>query len=146
MRLTYQYLVGLLTVSLICLLSFAPVKKNKIDGVWKKLSYTNVNGEHQNWMRTKYKFISGNRFAWLDFDEKTGRVYGGGGGTFTLKKNVYIEYLEYYMADSNAIGDSIVFSLRLDGDKWYHKGNWPYSGGEIRIDEGMGAREVMYSL
>ena len=111
------------------------IKKEDIQGLWSIVSYTDVNGEEKTWMRSKYKFIVANRFAWMDFSPEKKEFYGSGGGTFELDGNTYKEALEYYYSDPRLVGDTIVFHCRLEGNRWYHRGSWRTPDGYIFINE-----------
>lgn len=111
------------------------ILKNKIEGVWKKLTYTDIYEIVHEWQREKYKFISSERFAWMDFDESTGQVFGTGGGTYTFDGKTYTENLEYYLQDSTVIGTTITFSAEFNKGKWYHKGTFHTPNGDIEINE-----------
>ena len=109
--------------------------KSKLEGVWKKLTYTDIYEIVHEWKREKYKFISKERFAWMDFDKETGQVFGTGGGTYTFDGKTYTENLEYYLQDSTVIGTTITFTAEFDQGKWYHKGTFHTPNGDIEINE-----------
>lgn len=111
------------------------VLKNKIQGVWKIISYTDVNGDKRSWIREKYKFITKERFAWIDYNNDTGGLLGSGGGTYSFDGSTYTETLEYYLADSTVIGTEIMFTARFEKGKWLHKGVFTTPHGDINIDE-----------
>jgi len=113
----------------------ASMRKSKIEGLWKIVSYTDIYDIKREWMREKYKFVSEERFAWMDYDKETGQVFGSGGGTYTFDRNTYTETLEYYLADSTVIGTTITFTAEIKKGKWYHKGVFKTPNGNIKIDE-----------
>ena len=109
--------------------------KSKLEGVWKKQTYTDIYEIVHEWQREKYKFISKERFAWMDFDEDTGQVFGTGGGTYTFDGKTYTETLEYYLEDSTVIGTKIIFTAEFKQGKWFHKGVFSTPNGDIQINE-----------
>lgn len=133
---------GLVLGCILCL-SFLPndrpvkdrITVDQVQGLWKIVSFTDIEGEVRPWMRSKYKFVVGERFAWMDFDKVAKKFYGSGGGTFHIEDDVYMEVLEYYFADNRVVGDTIVFSCRIEDGMWYHKGSWRTPDGYVFIDE-----------
>ncbi|MEM6631576.1 MAG: DUF4488 domain-containing protein [Bacteroidota bacterium] len=134
------------TLPLICFLALSFVSlqtpeadreilKSKLEGVWKKLIYTDIYEIQHEWARPKFKFISKERFAWMDFDDETGQIFGSGGGTYTFDGTNYVENLEYYLEDSTVIGTQIAFTAEFKKGKWYHKGTFKTPNGDIEIKE-----------
>ena len=109
--------------------------KSRLEGVWKKLTYTDIYEIKHEWVRPKYKFISKERFAWMDFDDKTGQIFGTGGGTYTFDGTNYVETLEYYLEDSTVIGTQIAFTAEFKKGQWHHKGTFKTPNGDIEINE-----------
>ncbi len=62
-----------------------------------------------------------------------GSVWAGG-GTYRVEDGKYIEIVEYHSMAS-LVGQSLVFSYRLDGDRWYHSGDFEAGGRKFHIRE-----------
>jgi len=135
-----RHILSILVIPLILLVwGFAPrpeyPPKKKLEGLWKIVTYTDMYGIEHDWMREKYKFISKTRFAWMDFEPEKKKFYGSGGGRYLYDGKTYREVLEYYYADNRVVGDTLVFSCTLKGDKWYHEGVFHTPDGDIHIKE-----------
>jgi hypothetical protein len=74
--------------------------------------------------RVHLKHITSTHFTWLQHDAKSRQISRGGGGTYTVKGNEYIEQVEYGIGGDikPMIGHADHFTWRVEGNKWYHRG------------------------
>lgn len=104
--------------------SDAPVKTIDLQGTWKLISGTKVSRGLTTYTdytkdQQMIKIINGTHFAFLkhnlkpDAEGKNG--FDGGGGTYQLRKDQYIEHLDYYN-DKNWEGKSFTFKVTMIKD------------------------------
>ena len=101
-----------------------------IQGTWKLITGTTIEkGDTVIASYTKnvsfIKIINETHFAFLQHDLNKGKDYSvmfsAGGGTYSLKDNVYTEHLEY-CNDRNWEGNDFKFTLEIIGDTLVQKG------------------------
>ena len=101
-----------------------------IQGTWKLITGTTIEkGDTVVASYTKnvsfIKIINETHFAFLQHDLNKGKDYSvmfsAGGGTYSLKDNVYTEHLEY-CNDRNWEGNDFKFTLEITGDTLVQKG------------------------
>jgi hypothetical protein len=125
------------------LLSCAPEKKNKLEGVWELVSAkytipdTTYESTQANW--TQIKLITKSHFAFVG--EKPNRphhkgwgtdserlaaadAFLAGGGTYTLEGDTYTEHVEYFLTP-NYVPVSMSFKCQVEGDQWILTGKLP---------------------
>jgi len=62
-----------------------------------------------------------------------GSVWAGG-GSYRVEDGKYIENVEYHSIAS-LVGRSLVFNYRIEGDRWYHSGDFEAGGRKFHIRE-----------
>ena len=62
-----------------------------------------------------------------------GMMYAGG-GTYTLDGDTYTEVIEYHF-NPMLIGQTVSFTCRLQGERWYHSGIFEIDGERFNIEE-----------
>jgi hypothetical protein len=62
-----------------------------------------------------------------------GEIFGGG-GTWTLDGDVYIETIRYH-SHPELVGAEAVFQCRVEGDIWHHNGDFMAHGRHYVINE-----------
>jgi hypothetical protein len=62
-----------------------------------------------------------------------GSVWAGG-GSYRIEDGKYIENVEYHSMPF-LVGRSLMFSYRLEGDRWYHDGDFEAGGRRFHIRE-----------
>ena len=101
-----------------------------IQGTWKLITGTTIEkGDTVVASYTKnvsfIKIINATHFSFLQHDLNKGKDYSvmfsAGGGTYSLKDNVYTEHLEY-CNDRNWEGNDFNFTLEITGDTLVQKG------------------------
>jgi hypothetical protein len=73
--------------------------------------------------RQTIKFLSGNRFQWVAFNNETRQFFGTGGGTYTAKDGKYTESIEFFSRDPARVGMQLSFDYELNGNQWHHSGS-----------------------
>lgn len=93
-------------------------------GTWRLVS-AKVNGKavEVSAGTTVLKHLTPTDFVFVYYNEQ-GLITVAGGGRYTLTGNRYEESVEYGVGEGMApyIGKTEVFTLRIDGDRWYHSG------------------------
>lgn len=99
--------------------------KPKLTGTWKLISGTTI--EKGDTTVTNYdtnlsfiKIINDTHFAFLNHDLVKGKdtskaAYSSGGGTYSLKDNIYTEHLEY-CSDRQWEGNNFAFTITIKND------------------------------
>src|SRR5262249_25300257 len=99
--------------------------QEKLVGTWK-LASAKYNGQDYDLKKvgTTLKHITPGNFIWVSYDSESKEVSRTAGGKYTLKGDKYAETPQYGLgADFKAIRDNAhEFTLKLEGDKWHHKG------------------------
>ena len=60
------------------------------------------------------------------------RHLGGGGGSYTLRASTYIETIEYF-SDPAMVGQTVSFTCRTEGDRFYQSGLFPVLEGGKKV-------------
>lgn len=93
-------------------------------GTWKLVS-AKANGKAVDIPAgtTVLKLLTPTDFVFVYYNEQ-GLITVAGGGRYTLEGNHYAETVEYGVGEGMApyIGKTEGFTLRIDGDRWYHSG------------------------
>jgi len=55
-----------------------------------------------------------------------------GGGTYSATDSSYTEHIEFFQ-NPEYIGQELTFSCRIEGDRWYHTGDYPRLQGGSQI-------------
>jgi hypothetical protein len=101
-----------------------------MEGTWRLISGTLIQGHDTtvtNYTRDQsfIKIINGSHFAFLLHDlhkgKDSGAVFSSGGGTYTLKGNLYTENLEY-CSDRQWEGNSFPFHVIIENDTLMQQG------------------------
>lgn len=128
------------TFLLICVILLSCGVKNQMDeskqvslpiiGTWKLISGTTIEKGDTNVIDyTKklsfIKIINDTHFAFLNHDLKKGKdstaAFSAGGGSYTLKNNVYTEHLEY-CNDRQWEGNEFAFTVTIQNDTLIQNG------------------------
>jgi hypothetical protein len=112
--------------------------KLNLAGSWELVSYKNQQDNSTEWIDpdvniTYQKHVTNTHFTWMQYDEGKNLLVGLGGGTYIIsKEGKYIENINFfYPAGSSELGQSIPFTVKFVGDKWYHTGEVK----QMEIDE-----------
>ena len=139
-----KYLTVLsLVLVLILIMSCTTEKKNKVEGVWEKVSakitLPDTTMEFTQDDFKQIKVITKSHFVWIGQQPNRAKFveggtdsellaaaksFGAGGGTYTLEGDIYTEHIEFTL-NPNRTGVSIPFTCHIDGDKWIHSGTMP---------------------
>lgn len=93
-----------------------------IMGTWQLISGIIIQGKdttttYYSKERSFIKIINDTHFAFLEHDLNKGKdsnkVFTAGGGSYSLKNNVYTEHLEY-CSDRNWEGNSFEFTIKIE--------------------------------
>ncbi len=128
------------TLLLICIVLLSCGVKNQMDtskqpslpiiGTWKLISGTTIEkGDTTVIDYTKnmsfIKIINDTHFAFLNHDLKKGKnsaaTFNAGGGSYTLRENVYTEHLEY-CNDRQWEGNDFLFTVNIQNDTLIQNG------------------------
>lgn len=116
-------LAGLLGLGLVAARHSA-ANPESVVGTWQLVSAT-ANGKAVDVPAgtTVLKHITPTDFVFVYYTER-GLITVAGGGRYSLKGNHYEETVEYGVGEGMApyIGKTEAFTLRLDGNRWYHSG------------------------
>lgn len=121
-----------ITLLLISLLSCNPPKKSSIpiEGTWRLVSATTIKqGVSSTTDYTKksnmIKIINDSHFAFLKHDtnspKDSSNHFDAGGGSYTLKGDIYTEHLDYY-SNRNWEGNTFNFTVSISNDTLIQKG------------------------
>ena len=82
------------------------------------------------------KIFTKTRWSGTFFD-KTGKKFdGSGGGTYTIKGDLYTETVEYFSWESEAVGKRFSFTLKMENGMLHQKGIIEYKGNlKYLVDE-----------
>jgi len=97
------------------------------EGTWELVD---AGGDPPNAPSTKV--LNADHFA-FGGETADGRVWAGG-GTYRVEDGKYIETVEYHSIPA-LVGKSLIFDFRLDGDRWYHSGDFEAGGRKFHIQE-----------
>lgn len=93
-----------------------------LEGTWKLLAARWNSDTKQFADNTIYKIYTGNRFAFIFYDEATNTFSGGGGGTYTVDGSQFIEHLEYFSYDTTAVGTSQTYQFEITNGIFHQTG------------------------
>ena len=118
----------------------------RLVGVWELVS-GKADGQPYPTTLHQLKFITRNRWVWIAKDDSSAkelrttadslqmfRTTGAGSGTYTVQGTTYTEKIEFF-SDPAYIGQSIPFSCRTEGDRFYQTGNLPILQGGKKIGD-----------
>jgi hypothetical protein len=100
--------------------------EQQILGTWKLVSAKYGDNEFKvEDIGTTLKHVTNTQYMWLSYDDQTKLISRAGGGTWSLKGDLYVETGEYGLgADfAQTRGKDHSFTLRIEGDTWFHKGS-----------------------
>jgi hypothetical protein len=107
----------------------AAVEKDETDsveGVWRIVGIggNGNGGDFRKPPYDEYKIMSAGHYLWLSFDPNSGKVLRSGGGTYSLKGEVYAAHVDYSNAtDLRAVASQeYAGTSRLDGKRLFHFG------------------------
>lgn len=122
----------------------SPQTTCRLVGVWELIS-GKANGQPYPTTLHQLKFITRNRWIWIAKDDsgpkeltttadslKMFRTIGAGSGTYTLQGATYTEKIEFF-SDPAYVGQSIPFSCRTAGDRFYQSGSLPILQGGKKV-------------
>lgn len=119
----------LLIISL-CLISYTfQAQHCNVEGAWEVISlrFTDNDGKVTDidiGDPPGLKILSKTHWAFVELTGEENNPTSGGGGTYRVEGNKYIEFVQYHAA-TDYIGKIIPFECRVVGDKWYQKGLLP---------------------
>jgi len=117
-------LMGALAASLVAARGPASLPPEGVVGTWQLVS-AKANGKAVDIPAgtTVLKHLTPTDFVFVYYTQQ-GLITVAGGGRYTLKGDHYEETVEYGVGEgmSPYIGKTEAFTLRLDGDRWYHSG------------------------
>jgi hypothetical protein len=122
--------VGLLGILLLAMLcgSGCGRQATRLTGVWEM---TRANGQLVQ-DETFRKVVTGKHFTIVHL-EMDGTAEAAG-GEYMLEEGVYTERIDYHWM-AGLLGRTLAFDCRLEGDLWYHSGEFSAGGRQIRVDE-----------
>lgn len=115
----------------------APVEA-PIKGSWKLVRAQYGSGEMKDLTPDEqvYKMFTGTRWSGAFYSTKKKKFDGAGGGTYVLKGDQYLETLEYYSWDPEAVGKKFTFTMKMENGLLHQKGTIEYKGNpKYVIDE-----------
>jgi len=130
-----NYIIAVL-VLLIMQLGCSPQEKAKVvkldkdalTGTWRLIKTIEIGHEDSTNRRDgaeKYyiKHVNDTHFIWVEYDRINNILLGTGGGTYTLKDNIYTENIQfYYPPGANEMGQAIPFTAEISEEGvWHHK-------------------------
>jgi hypothetical protein len=133
---SWNYVIGVM-VLLIMNIGCAPqeneaiaeLQKEDLIGTWRLIKTIEIGHEDSTNRRDgveKFyiKHVNDTHFIWVEYDRKKNMLLGTGGGTYTLKDNIYTEDIRfYYPPGSNEMGQAIPFKAEINNDGiWHHTG------------------------
>ena len=128
------------TIAVALLLLVADVARSqapcKLEGVWQLVS-GKTDGKSYASSSREMKIIAKGHFAFVSEEDRgvkelrtvadtlqAYRTMASGGGTYAVQGTTYTEKLDYF-SDPTYVGRSIVFSCRVEGDRFYQTGLFP---------------------
>ncbi len=82
------------------------------------------------------KIFSKTRWTGTFYDRTNKKFGGSGGGTYALKGDQYTETLEYFSWESEAVGKTFTFVMKMENGLLHQKGIIEYKGSKnYLIDE-----------
>jgi hypothetical protein len=126
-----------LVAALLLLPRLTPAQSScKLVGVWELVS-GKADGQPYPATLHQIKFITKNRWAWVSRQDTVIKelkttadtlralsTTGAGSGTYTVQGTTYTEKIEFF-SDLAYLGQSLPFSCRTEGDRFYQTGNIP---------------------
>src|SRR5690349_7531774 len=103
--------------------------KDTIMGTWKCVRARYGNSEMKD--RTDqdiYKVFTTSRWSSVFFNKAEKKFDGAGGGTYSLQDAKYTETIEYYSWDSEAVGNTFTFTLKIENGMLHQSGTITYKG------------------
>ena len=111
-------------------------RSGKLVGTWEMVFPSSTSPDHPAegaaTGETPVKILSETHFAFGSVGPG-GRTYAGG-GRYTLDGDTYTEIIAYHF-NPRLVGETIAFTCRLDGDRWYHSGIFEIDGEHFHIEE-----------
>ncbi|MDN5212033.1 hypothetical protein QQ020_08220 [Fulvivirgaceae bacterium BMA12] len=112
-----------------------PEEENNTDeliGTWELISYK----EEDDSIRLEppgffgyIKHITPTHFNWIFFNKEDDEVFAEGGGKYSLKGDIYTEFIEYRYPRGDRegvvvphVGTVLPFTKKIEDDLWYHTG------------------------
>jgi hypothetical protein len=126
----YRFLPMILSFALQLSCSEPTTSPVPITGTWRLVSGTTITrGDSSTIDYTKgssmIKIINDSHFAFLKHDlnspKDSSNHFDAGGGSYTLKGNIYTEHLDYY-SDRNWEGNTFNFTVSISNDTLIQKG------------------------
>lgn len=99
---------------------------HRLEGTWALVSF--AYGEGGSVTKPvpgvrKIKLLTPDRFSWVEFDERSGRVLASVGGTYRIEGTKYIETIEYTLrAMAGGIRKQQVFEMSFEQGRLHLNG------------------------
>lgn len=109
---------------------------SKITGSWRLVKGKYGKGEMKEYSEkgeTAVKVFSGSRWsiAFFNYEKKT--YDGAGGGTYKLEGEKYIETIEYFSWDLTSVGQTGVFTMKIENGMLHQYGTFEYNGDKAYV-------------
>ncbi len=138
------YLLFLELFLSVCVVAQSEINTNKTHiGAWELVSYKYGDAKKAKNLpknMRRIKFLTDNRFSWVQYNVKNGKTQFSSGGTYTLIGDSYIETTEYYgKGILEFFGKGLAkffkkkhkFTIRVENDKLYQTGHF-YDGLKLK--------------
>jgi len=103
--------------------------EDNIKGTWKCIRSRYGNSEMKDRSNEDvFKIFTATRWSSAFYNKKEKKFDGAGGGTYTLKGELYIENVEYYSWDAATVGKTFNFTLKLENGMLHQTGTIEYKG------------------
>jgi hypothetical protein len=99
-------------------------QERKLDGAYEIVKASYGNGSHDQGNRKVIKLFQNGYWIAAFFGDPNKPYYldGTGGCTYSTEKTHYIETLNFFSWDSTAVGKTITFNYKFEGNLYYQKG------------------------
>lgn len=100
----------------------------KIVGAWKVVRAQYGSEPMQDFGKDdlSYKMFTGTRWSGAFYNRATKKFDGAGGGSYTIKGDQYTEKIEYYSWDSEVVGKTFTFTLKMENGMLHQSGTIVY--------------------
>ncbi|HWE36986.1 MAG TPA: hypothetical protein VG406_10505 [Isosphaeraceae bacterium] len=131
--------IGLMALAAFVLSPRADDKAKPVEGAWKQVEQKN--GDAQDYVKPPdgvemTDCIVGGRFIWTVV--QNGKVVGVAGGRYKSEKDKFTEIIEYVSGPGvpeSFVGNSFVFTVKVEGDTMTKVGTIKVNGQDFKIDE-----------
>ena len=132
MKKTITMLMGLLLVlNLGCTSEKASeegMEEISLEGTWRlvftiEIGHEDTTNRRDSGHKLYMKHLNKTHWTWAEYDYVNNQLLGAGGGTYTLKGNIYTEDIKfYYPPGSSELGQAIPFTVAMEDGRWRHAG------------------------